>query len=159
MVTVTVGVPLICPAGLSVNPVGSAPEMSVQVRGGVPPVATSVWEYAEFTWPLLSAAVRMASPGPTVIAAVVSGTAGKALAWIMVDPTPTPVTGKVTLVPLAGKVTVAGSVATAALAELKITFKALGRAAASVSVRFCVAPWDSVRLVGKKFKLSATCTG
>jgi len=49
LVAVTVGVPLICPAALSFNPLGSAPEVSVQVRGGVPPVAERVWEYGEFT--------------------------------------------------------------------------------------------------------------
>jgi hypothetical protein len=158
LVAVTVGVPPICPAEPSFNPVGSAPEISVQVRGGVPPVAVSVWEYGEFTWPPASAVVRMLSPAPTVMAAVVSGKAGKALAWIIVDPAPTPVMGTLTLVALAEKVTVAGIAATAALAELKFTVNALGRGAAIVSVRFCAAPWESVRLVGKKLKLSATCT-
>jgi|SRR5271165_7244088 len=100
----------------------------------------------------------MARPAPTVMAAVVSGTVGKALAWIVVDPWPTPVTGTVTLAALAGKITVAGTVATAVLAELKFTVNALGRDAASVSARFCVAPWESVRLLGRKLKLSPTCT-
>jgi hypothetical protein len=140
LVAVAVGVPLICPTGLRVNPFGSAPEVSVQVKGGVPPVAERVWEYAALTWPLGSAVVRMVSPAPTVMAAVVSGTVGNALAWIVVDPGPTAVTGTVTLAALAGKETVAGSVATAELAEVKFTVKAAGSGAAIVSVRFCVAP-------------------
>jgi uncharacterized membrane protein len=41
-----VGVPLICPALLSVNPTGNAPEDIDQLYGAVPPLAESVAEYA-----------------------------------------------------------------------------------------------------------------
>jgi hypothetical protein len=41
-VPAVVGVPLICPALLSVNPAGNAPEETDQLYGVVPPLATSV---------------------------------------------------------------------------------------------------------------------
>jgi hypothetical protein len=38
-----VGVPEIVPELLSVNPAGSAPAVSVQVKGVMPPLAVRVW--------------------------------------------------------------------------------------------------------------------
>lgn len=46
---VTVGVPEITPAVENVTPVGSAPDVSVQVIGAMPPVAVMVAVYAELT--------------------------------------------------------------------------------------------------------------
>jgi hypothetical protein len=51
-VPAAVGVPLICPAPLSVKPFGKAPELSDQLYGVFPPVAVTVAEYALPTCPL-----------------------------------------------------------------------------------------------------------
>ena len=56
-VPAVVGVPLICPALLSVSPAGNAPEEIDQLYGVVPPLAASVAVYAVPTWPPLSVEV------------------------------------------------------------------------------------------------------
>ena len=48
-VPAVVGVPEIWPAEESVSPPGSAPALTVQVKGVVPPLAASVVEYAVAT--------------------------------------------------------------------------------------------------------------
>src|ERR1700681_3947179 len=88
---------------------------------GLPPLATNVCEYARPTSPLLSEAVAIARGPLTVTLAVVSAIKGRALAWITVEPNPIPVTGTLMLLELAGMVTVAGTVATLVLVELKLT--------------------------------------
>ena len=50
-VPAAVGVPLICPAPLSVNPFGNAPALTDQLYGVVPPLAATVAEYAPLTCP------------------------------------------------------------------------------------------------------------
>ena len=70
-------------------------------------------------------------------------------------PTATPVTGTVTLVVPAAKVTVVGTVATAVLLEFRLTVKPpAGADPERFSARFCVAPWAIVALVGEKLIVS-----
>src|ERR1700693_4170729 len=67
---------------------------------------------------------RLIAPGAvTVTLAVVSGTLGSALAWMVVEPPLTPVTGTVTLLAPAAKFTVGGTVATLGLSELRLTVR------------------------------------
>ena len=73
-----------------------------------------------------------------------------ALAVIVTDPAVTPVTGTGTLVPPAGTVTVAGTVATAGLLELRLTVRAEAACPERFSIRFCVASALIVRLTGQK---------
>lgn len=57
-----VGVPVIAPVdAFSCKPAGKVPLVVVQLRGSVPPVATSVALYAVPTWPLGRVVVEMAS--------------------------------------------------------------------------------------------------
>ena len=73
----------------------------------------------------------------TFTVAVVSGTFGEALPWITVEPMLIPVTGTVTLVVPAPKVTLAGTVAVVGFVEVRLMVKPLAGAAADrVSVRF-----------------------
>lgn len=97
----------------------------------------------------------------TVTVAVVSVMFGRALAWIVAVPAETPVTGTFTVVTLAGKVTVAGTVATPGVSELKLIVMGAFCAADRVRERFCVASGASDRVFGKKamLTLGVTCTG
>jgi hypothetical protein len=86
-----------------------------------------------------------------------------ALAVIVTDPADTPLTGTDTLVLPVPKLTVAGTVATDALLELRLTVSAAAGVADRFSVRFCVAEPLIVRLAGEKFivvavTLPVTCT-
>lgn len=59
---VAVGVPAIAPVeAFSARPVGSVPDVSVQIYGVAPPVATSVALYAVPTWPFGSEVVVIAN--------------------------------------------------------------------------------------------------
>jgi hypothetical protein len=62
------------------------------------------------------------------------------LAVMMAEPAATPVTGTLTLGEFATQVTVAGTVATLVLLELRLTVSPLAGAGAKYSVRSCVAP-------------------
>ena len=76
----------------------------------------------------------------TVTFAVVSARLGSALAWMTAEPVPVPVTGTVTLVAPAIKVTVSGTVAVVASVELKAIVKPPpGAGPERLSVKFCVA--------------------
>ena len=69
-------------------------------------------------------------------------------------------TGTLTLVAFAGKLTVAGTVATAVLLELRAIVSPLGGAGPErLKVRFCAAPVPIVRLLGEKPTLPVTVTG
>jgi hypothetical protein len=95
----------------------------------------------------------------TVTVAVVSARFGKELAWIVAVPAPTLVTGTLTLVALAGMVTVAGTVATFLLLELRLTvIPPAGAGDDRFSVRFCVATPLIVRVVGEKLRDAVTVT-
>jgi hypothetical protein len=75
----------------------------------------------------------------TVTFAVVSEMKGDRLAWITAEPKLTAVTSTLAVVAPAAKVTVAGTVATAVLAELRLTVSPpAGAAADNVSVIFFV---------------------
>jgi len=50
-----VGVPESTPESESDNPAGSVPDVTANVTGAVPPVAVTVWLYADPTVPELSA--------------------------------------------------------------------------------------------------------
>jgi hypothetical protein len=88
--------------------------------------------------PTLTLAGRPIAPAvATVTFAVASGMKGVALAWITVVPSVSEVTGTFAVVEPAAKFTVAGTVATAVLLELRLTVTPPGGAAAeSVRVRF-----------------------
>src|SRR5437868_4440687 len=76
---------------------------------------------------------------PTFTVAVASGMNGLALAWMIALPSATEVTGTLTLVADAGKVTVLGTVATLGVAELRFTTKPVDGAGAERFRRiFCV---------------------
>src|SRR6202011_5990660 len=78
-----------------------------------------------------------------------------ALAVIVADPTDTPVTATATLVVLAANVTVAGTVVTLRLLELRLTGKPpAGAGPDRVSVKFPVEPALIVRLPGEKLIVS-----
>ena len=78
---------------------------------------------------------------------------------MVVVPGATLVTATLTLVALAAKLTVPGSVATPLLLELKFIVKPpAGAGADRFKVRFWVAMPVRVRLVGEKLALAATCT-
>ena len=63
-VTPLVGVPPICPVcAFSVNPVGSVPDISCQLKGVVPPAAASTAEYGTPVWPFASDVVVIVSVG------------------------------------------------------------------------------------------------
>lgn len=95
----------------------------------------------------------------TLMVALVSGTLGRALAWIKVAPPPTPVTGTGTLVAAAEKVTVGGTVAMLGLSELRLTVRPdSGAGAERFNVRFCVAPPLRLKLVGEKLRVAGTFT-
>jgi hypothetical protein len=103
---------------------------------------------------------RMMVPGLTTLTvALVSAISGKALAWIVVSPSATLVTGTVTLEALPGKMTLDGTVATAGFKELKFMVSpTAGAGAERFSVRFCVAIPLIVRLMGKKLIVAVTLT-
>ncbi len=73
-----------------------------------------------------------------------------ALAVIVTDPADTPVTGTDTVAMPVPKLTVAGTVATVAELELRLTTSPAGAGADRFSVRFCVADPLIVRLPGQK---------
>jgi hypothetical protein len=96
----------------------------------------------------------------TVTFAVVSVRLGSALAWITAEPVPTPFTGTVTLVALATKVTLAGTVAVVVSEEVKAIVKPLlGAGPERFSVRFCVAFPSIVRFCVEKLSDAVTRTG
>jgi hypothetical protein len=80
-----------------------------------------------------------------------------ALAEIVADPAPTPVTGTFTLIAPAANIRVAGTVATPVLLELRLTVKPPAGACPPVrfNVRFPVLPALIVRLAGVKLIVGA----
>lgn len=95
----------------------------------------------------------------TVTEAVVSARLGKALAWITAVPSETPVTATVVVVAPCGKLTVAGTVATAVLLELTFTVKPpAGAAPESVKVRFWATNPEMVRVAGVNAIVAVTGT-
>ena len=92
-----------------------------------------------------------------MIAIVVSGTFGKALAWIVVVPALSPVTGTMALTPPRGIAIVAGTVATVGSAELRLTVSpAAGAGDDRISEgRPCLVVL-TVRLGGKKISEAPT---
>src|ERR1035441_1107943 len=94
----------------------------------------------------------------TFTVAVVSASAA-ALAWITDVPTAMPVTGTVTLVLVAAKVTVVGTVTAAGLLELILTTRPLaGAGPERFSVKSCVPFTPIVRVCCWKLRVAATCT-
>lgn len=87
-----------------------------------------------------------------------------ALAVIVTDPAATPVTGTDTLLKPAPMLTIAGTVATVGVLELRLTVSAAAAGAERLRVRFWVAVPLMVRLVGEKLIvvmggiLAVTCT-
>jgi hypothetical protein len=111
------------------------------------------------TWMVMGLAGTLIMPGVTVTLAVASAMFGRALAWITAEPCATPVTGTVAVVAPAAKVTVAGTVATAVLLELRLTVTPpVGAVADKVSVKFCVVVPIMLRLDGEKATVAVTWT-
>src|SRR5947209_6667389 len=96
----------------------------------------------------------------TVTEALVPVTFGAlALALMVDDPAPPPVTGTGTLVALGGKFTLAGTVATPVLLELRFTTRPpAGAGADRFKVRFWVELPGIVSVVGAKLSVAPTCT-
>lgn len=82
-----------------------------------------------------------------------------ALAVMVVEPEPTPVTGTVTLVAFAGKVTEDGTVATPVLVELRLTVKALDCGEETVKLRFCGPPGANVTVFGENASAGTVIIG
>jgi hypothetical protein len=99
-------------------------------------------------------------PGLTTLTlAVVSVTNGRALARMVVAPRAAAVTGIEIFDAFPGKMTVAGTVATPELSELRLTVKPpTGAGADRFNARFCVVIPGIVRLTGKKIAVAVTCT-
>src|SRR5437016_3826118 len=74
------------------------------------------------------------------------------------DPCATPVTGTGTLVALVGKVTVAGTEATAGFDELRLIVRPAGAGVERFNVRLTVPPVAMVRLPCWKLSVALTCT-
>ena len=91
-------------------------------------------------WPIATEAFAgrpMVPALTTFTVAVVSGTFGEELPWITVEPMLTPVTGTLTVVVPAPKVTLAGTVAVLGLVDVRLMVKPpAGAAADRVRVRF-----------------------
>jgi len=114
---------------------------------------------AECASPTVTFDCRLIPPAVVTFTAAAVLAIAVALALIVVLPTATPVTGTLTLVAPAANVTVAGTVATAGLLELRFTVRpAAGAGPDSVSVRFCVVGPTMVRLLGEKPMLAVTWT-
>jgi hypothetical protein len=104
---------------------------------------------------------RLMAPGlVTVIDSVVLGMFGAAvLAVIVAVPTDTPVTGTLTVVAPAAKFTVAGTVATDGVSELRLMVKPpAGAAPERFNTAFCVVTPVTVRLGCAKLMVAFTCT-
>ena len=71
-----------------------------------------------------------------------------ALAVMLAEPAATPVTGTGALVAPTAKFTLAGTVATPALLELRLMVRLACAGADKINVRFCVADATIVRLAG-----------
>ena len=84
---------------------------------------------------------------------------GIALAWMVAEPVDTPETGTVAVVVFCGKNTVAGTVATDGLLELRLTVRPpAGADADKFRVRFCVVGPTIVAFCGRKLTFAVTCT-
>lgn len=95
-----------------------------------------------------------------VIAAAVSEMLGGALAWMVVYPAATPVTGTLTLVVFGANVTVEGTVATPVLSDVKFTVKPpAGAGVASCSVKVPVFCPVIVKVSGTKVAPMKTIVG
>jgi len=98
-------------------------------------------------------------PAITTVTPAVAFGMPVALAVSVVDPAASPVTGTFTLLVLAPKLTVEGTVATPILPALRLTVRPLAGAGTDrFSVRFCVAPALSVRLPGEKLIVAPEVT-
>src|SRR5579885_942805 len=94
-----------------------------------------------------------------MIVAVVSGTNGKALAWISVDPTCTPaVTWTRTVVAFGGRNTDDGTVAIPGLSELRLIFTPLTVAAEMTRLSFFPVPGLRLTMFGTKLIFALTGT-
>lgn len=92
---------------------------------------------ADWPTPSVPVAGKLIEPKiATVTVAAVSARFGSALAWMCACPAATLVTGTAAVVPFAAKVTVAGTVATEVLSELRVTVSPAGAGPDRESVRF-----------------------
>ena len=140
-----VATPVLVELRLAVRPAGAGPDR-FNVRFPVEPVVTVRLPGVKKLLPPLETT--------TVTPAFALGIPA-ALAVIVTEPTDTPVTGTATLVVLAANVTVAGTVVTLRLLELRLTGKPpAGAGPDRVSVKFPVEPALIVRLPGEKLIVS-----
>jgi len=120
--------------------IAESPLVSVTVR---PPVGAAVDKVigngTDCPIPTVSPVGVVIVPGATTVTLAVAGTTLVPLAVMTVEPGATPVTGTLTVVAPAEKVTDAGTVAAPVFEELRLIITPLaGAGAGSVSVRFCV---------------------
>lgn len=102
---------------------------------------------------------RMIAPKTTTsMFADVSTRFGNALARTFVEPAAIAVTATDALVMFVANVTLAGTVATAASSELRLTVKPGGASAERFSVMFLVTPAATVRVPGEKLSVAVTRT-
>jgi hypothetical protein len=115
------------------------------------------------TWPIPTVTLEGTMMPPTictVMLAVVFAMLGREAALMVAEPSATPVTGTVVLVALAAKVTVAGTVATLVLLELRLIVRPpAGAGADRFRVRFCVVVPIIVAIAGEKLMVAVTSTG
>jgi hypothetical protein len=114
------------------------------------------------TWPIPTVTLEgtmMPPTGCTVMLAVVFAMPGREDALMVAEPAVTPVTGTVVVVALAANVTVAGTVATLMLLELRLMVRPpAGAGADRFKVRFCEAVPMMVAIAGEKLMVAVTCT-
>src|ERR1039458_10127301 len=149
----------VCPAGIVMLAADMVSlEVSVLARDTVtPPAGAGVGNVT---------GKNTCAPNPTVTLdgkpiapTVTTFTSAAALAWITDVPMAMPVTGTVTLVLVAAKVTVVGTVTAAGLLELILTTRQIGRAGPErFSVKSCVPFTPIVRVCCWKLRVAATCT-
>ena len=112
-------------------------------------------------WPgaTVTLAGRLMVPKLFTVTLAVASVRLAALAWITVDPAATPVTGTETLSVFCAIVTLAGTVATLELLELRLTATPpAGANAESFSVRFGTSPTPRVNALGSKLRTPITFT-
>ena len=103
---------------------------------------------------------KMIDPKVTTVIVAVASTRFAAVACTIAVPTAPPATDTIALEAFGAKLTVAGTVATEGLFELRATVKPPeGAGAERFRVRFCAAPVPRVKLFGEKVALPITCMG
>jgi hypothetical protein len=142
--------------GETVTFVGSLLAKVTVMSVGAWPVKLTGKATGWFSGALVLAGTVIAPRATTDTLAVVSARFGRALAWIVDIPAPTPVTATLTLVAPVGKTTVDGTVATAVFPELRFITSPAGAGADKLRVRFFVTFLAMVKVGGAKLSPEIT---